>query len=275
MSVRLLFEIDGRRLTVELDDPTLAPPLSALFRGYRLPPEAGAGLAPDVTVTVHSMDAGFTVTDAGGHARACATFGELLAEVETACTEAFLGLAAPMIPLHASGAAVNGRAVLALGAPGAGKSTLAVSWHRAGFPVLGDDVILLDEDGVVHPFKRLFGIDADMLAALGVDPATTPFWEVGADEAWYDGGIGAGWAAPAPVGTIAVVRHRAGAGTTLEPLAPLELLNALVHSQLITVAERTRGFDRLARIAASVPAYRMTFESAPDAAATLAAQLLP
>ncbi|MGD2136180.1 MAG: hypothetical protein PVF27_08470 [Gemmatimonadales bacterium] len=271
MPAHLAYEVDGRRIAVTLDDPALARPLAALYPAYR-PSALGRDRSADLSLDVRSSKQGFLVTDMHGNVQTCTTFGEVLAAFESVCTEALLHLRADAIPLHASGAVVQGRAVLALGGPGAGKSSLAVSWHQAGIPVLGDDVVLLGEDGRCHPFKRLFGIDASLLAALGVDPTTTAFWEAGATEAWYDAGSGPGWADAALVGRIAVVRYQPGAGLAFEPIPPAELLNTLVHSQLITVTDRARGFDRLARIA-TVPAYRVTFGSAREAAEAMVSRL--
>jgi hypothetical protein len=48
--------------------------------------------------------------------------------------------------VHAAGVASGGRSVLFAGSTGSGKSTLAVALTRAGFDLLGDDMVFLQED---------------------------------------------------------------------------------------------------------------------------------
>jgi len=72
--------------------------------------------------------------------------------------------------LHASAVLLNdGRAIAFTGPTGRGKSTLAAAFHRAGFPVLTDDCLLLQpqDEGLIaipaYPSLRLW---PDSLAAL-------------------------------------------------------------------------------------------------------------
>lgn len=72
--------------------------------------------------------------------------------------------------LHASAVAVEGRAVLFLGASGRGKSTLSAAIARSGAELIGDDAIVFDTGGghprvrAIHPGLRLL---PDSLAAIG------------------------------------------------------------------------------------------------------------
>src|SRR5207302_11137414 len=47
--------------------------------------------------------------------------------------------------LHASAVAIDGRIVAILGMSGAGKSTSAAAFARAGYPVVADDMVVLAE----------------------------------------------------------------------------------------------------------------------------------
>jgi hypothetical protein len=69
--------------------------------------------------------------------------------------------------VHAGGVALGGRAVLFPGASGAGKSTIALACVRAGWELLGDDLVLLREndDGRlrVHAFPDEIDLTEDSL----------------------------------------------------------------------------------------------------------------
>jgi hypothetical protein len=56
--------------------------------------------------------------------------------------------------LHGSAVEVNGKALIFLGTPGAGKSTTAASFHQLGCRALADDMVVLDTsaEGEVHLF---------------------------------------------------------------------------------------------------------------------------
>ncbi|MBF0394217.1 MAG: serine kinase, partial [Alphaproteobacteria bacterium] len=56
-----------------------------------------------------------------------------------------------LLPLHASCVAIGGRAVAFSGVSGAGKSTLAAAFHRQGYPVLSDDVTVVDVEAPGGP----------------------------------------------------------------------------------------------------------------------------
>jgi len=59
-----------------------------------------------------------------------------------------------LVSLHAAALASCGRAILFVGASGAGKSSLATQGLLAGMGYLSDEFALLDVKGRVHPFPR-------------------------------------------------------------------------------------------------------------------------
>ncbi|GLR47038.1 hypothetical protein [Sphingomonas astaxanthinifaciens] len=75
-----------------------------------------------------------------------------------------------LMPLHANAVVVDGKAVAVAGTSGAGKSTLAGWFHRQGYKLIGDDVIVIrpDEDAAIAfpgvPRLRLWG---EALEGLG------------------------------------------------------------------------------------------------------------
>jgi hypothetical protein len=87
------------------------------------------------------------------------------------------------IPLHASGIAVNDRAIALLGAPGAGKSTTAAAFAGQGYRILAEDVVALQEkDGsfwVLPGYPRVNLWPSSVEALFGSPdalPVVTPAW---------------------------------------------------------------------------------------------------
>ncbi len=265
----LEYSVCGSTVELVLEAATLLEPLRVLFAPYETDSRRGAPHGTPA-VTVSGVDSGYLVRPAQGVVRTCGTLTEVLSVCEFALTQAFMEACDRMVPVHAGGAVVRGRAVLALGRAGAGKSSLAVSWHLAGHAALGDDVVMVDGDGSVHPFKRLYEVRASVLEELGVKVTGTPLWEPGSSEAWYDPGVGAGWGDPAPLGVVAVVRHDSKASLEISELSPLEALNALVHSQMTSVWDRAANVDALARAAEQATALDIVFGSAAEAAEAIA-----
>lgn len=86
--------------------------------------------------------------------------------------------------LHASAVRIGEKCLVILGPPGAGKSTTAAAFAKAGFPVLCDDVVaLLEQDGkfLVQPaYPRLRLWPASVEALYGEQnalPCLTPNWD--------------------------------------------------------------------------------------------------
>jgi len=80
--------------------------------------------------------------------------------------------------LHAAAVRIGGDAIVLLGKSGWGKSTLAASFEQMGFPLLGDDALVVSWDGdmpcvrTVYPSLRLYPDSIAALFAAGV-PTTT------------------------------------------------------------------------------------------------------
>jgi hypothetical protein len=75
--------------------------------------------------------------------------------------------------LHASAVAIDGRALAFLGAPGQGKSTLALALHARGHALLADDVTAVvfgASTPVVVPAYPQINVSPDALVAFSHDP---------------------------------------------------------------------------------------------------------
>lgn len=266
---QLEFAVCAGAVAVTVESVDLAEALERCFPDYVVT-NGSRATSPDHVLTVRVEADGFTATEPDGSTRSCATLTEILSVSEFAVARALLARCDGYVPLHASGAAVQGeRGVLALGKPGAGKSSLAICWHHAGHPGLGDDAVLVGTDARVHPFKRLYEVDAALLPEIGLRPADTPLWEVGSTEAWYDPAETVGWAGPTRIAVVAVVRYRPGAALTLEPLSRAATLNFLLHSRFGPTTPDVAA-DRLAELCRGADGYVVTFGAARAAAQAIA-----
>lgn len=253
-------------MALRVHDPTLAERLSRLFPVCDSPPTAPPADRGAV-VTVRRGPDGFVIEQAGTQQR-CRSWDELLPTVEFALSQALLERHAGYVRLHAAGISADGRGVLALGAGGAGKSTLALAWQCLGHAGYGDDIVLIDREGQAHAFRRLFKLDPTITAQLGVDPAATPFWTPDSDEVWYDPAAAAGWAEPAPVQGVAIVEYRPGAPLVIEPVPAVELLAALLPSRIPPL--QPWSFDCVAAVAEQSRGARVVYGDAMEAARALA-----
>ena len=265
---RLYFEVGGRTLSAEIGDPQLFELAGLLFPYYETPkPDAGFSASPDVCV--EKAPHGYLVAPCDESPVVCGTEMETLATLEFALTRAMIASLGEYIHLHASGAVVEGQAVLALGRSGAGKSSLAVSWLSRGYKTLGDDIVFLDAAARAKPFKRLFKVTPLALQVLDIDPATTLQWDPDWPEAWFDPDDGAGWAEEAPVAIVACVRYDPRASLSLTPMSTTEALNFVVHSIMDTGKRAGDCFDTLARLVEDSRAFSVVYPSAHEAAEVL------
>lgn len=261
--VVLRYRISDRVVTAQIDDASLLEPLEGFFPDYRAA-EAGAPGADPCRVRVSRSTEGFLVLGPRrGEAHHCSETAELLNAYEYSLSTAFLEAFADVAQLHASGAVVDGAAVLAVGPAGAGKTSIAFALLVAGHPTLGDDIVFISRERHALAFRRLFKVHAKTLVAAGVEPAGTPFWDPGEPEAWYDPRQLAGWAEPAGVGLLVLPRFRPGAALHIEDVERSQALNVLLHSLIEESGlSRRESFDILADLAEAAPAYRLTFGSA-------------
>jgi hypothetical protein len=184
-----------------------------------------------------------------------------------------------VLALHASVVAAHGRAAALAGPGGAGKSTAAAAFARAGHGVLADDVAALDESGggfravPAHPQLRLWPESAAALYGhADALPRLAPGWEKrGLDLA------GGGFrAAPLPLAAVYLLAPReAGAVPRVEAVAPaaalVELATQTFAGALLDAPLRRREFEALSRLVRAVPVRRLVAGEAPGALDALVA----
>lgn len=169
---------------------------------------------------------------------------------------------------HAGAVALGGRAVLLPAASNHGKSTLTTALVRDGFSYLTDEAAALDADNRVRPYPK----------AIALDPGSFPLFADLAPPASADGlarAIGCReWhvdpsrlgqvADTTPVAAVVCPHWRAGSATRLTALSPDEALHLLLGEAFDFAAGGQPVFDRLTRLIAEVPVYRLGYgELAP------------
>jgi len=260
---RLRHRACGSGITAEVGDPGLYHAVRRFF-------EAVDDEREDQHVSVSLMPRpdGYAVTQSGQPAVVCCSAWDAIAAYEFAIAGNLLRFC-DHVQIHCSGAVFDDRAVLALGPSGAGKSSLAMAWLAAGNPTLGDDVVHLAADGRAIPFKRMFKVSPEILRLVGVDPATTPFWNAECEDAWYDPNDGVGWADTTQVSLVALCRRRAGASLSVRPIDRAAGLNALMHSLMETGRRPEHSFDILTAVVEQAYVVEVTFGSALSAATAI------
>jgi hypothetical protein len=262
---------------------TPIPPVDSAETVWHSSPYLDASGAPLIVAARHAREghywlrysegAAFRVDQTGS--RVDAWWAEPLTEVDVATyllgpVLAFVLRLRGRVPLHASGVAVDGCAVLFAGAAGAGKSTTAAALAKRGHPLLSDDVVPVTADRGGRPlawpgYPRL-SLCADAADALFADGPEMPAFSVTYRKRYLDlDAAGLTFAAsPLPVGLVVVLTWQEGPGALgVRPLGPREGLMALLPhtygSYLIDGHMRAREFDLLGLMAASVPVWEVRF----------------
>jgi hypothetical protein len=166
--------------------------------------------------------------------------------------------------LHGSAVALDGRAVILVGASGAGKSTTAAALARRGWAMLTDDVAPLIEQGgsfLVQPGLPRLLLLPEALRSLGGGlngPAgLSPVWDKFALDP-----AAAGFAfcpQPLPLGAIYLLgdRQADAAAPTIEPVpgaaSLVQLASNVFGFSVLSPAMRAEDFAHLGRVLGQVP----------------------
>ena len=175
---------------------------------------------------------------------------------------AFIARLRGLVPLHASAIVIQKQAILFAGAAGAGKSTIAAAFAVLGFPVLSDDVVVIDEasdEVMAHPSRGRLSLWPDSAASL-LSRASLPVHSqvyakrrldlVEHGYRFHERAV--------PVGAICVLASRSASsqGPTIRALRPRAALMTLVSqtygNYLLDPSMRAREFDVLGRLVETV-----------------------
>lgn len=178
--------------------------------------------------------------------------------------------------LHASAVMIDGRAVVFAGGAGAGKSSTAAEFARAGYTVVADDVVPLeelDDRFRVHPAYPRLRLWSDTAAALFGDAEALPRITPGWDKRFLDLRAAAFGFQEGPVELASVYLLEEGESVAIQPMALRDALIALVGQtyacKLLDPTMRSDEFDVLARLVEHVPVRRLVRSSRFDDVAAL------
>jgi hypothetical protein len=178
-------------------------------------------------------------------------------------------------PLHATAVVVDGRAVAFVGSSGFGKSSVAARFLSAGYPIVTDDLLVLQPSGsavFAHPgpprIKLFPKVAARFLAGV---PAGTAM-NGGTEKLVLPIADALACRTPVPMAAIYVLAAPRDAcrvaSTRIEPLSTkdafVELLKATFNRRLVTPGRLAHQFDLLSRIAAAVPIRKLSYRRSFD-----------
>ncbi len=177
--------------------------------------------------------------------------------------------------LHSAALATDAGAILVMGASGAGKSTLAFRWLMSGRPLLGDDVVTIDEGGRVRDFRRRVKVHVDRVREAGLAPSDTVLWRPDYDECWVDPRLFGGWGGTMGVAALVKARFDPSRPPSLDAVPASEGLAWLLDGAMETGESPEGAFARLAAVAEKASSFRLVFDDAAEAVESLASLLQP
>lgn len=198
-AARVAFATPAGPVVVSVGVPAAEEVAASLFPDDRTAPPPGPPW-----LTLDSDGDGF-VLEAPGQSWRSPELAPLLVRLELALAEELVRRSG-LLGLHAGGVLLGDGACLFPGEGGTGKSSLVAALASRGCPVFGDDVVLLDPRGRVHPFRRLMKVEEPARTLLGLPAPRGPL-----GRAWPDATflrpreLGAGWAGPSPVRRVVML----------------------------------------------------------------------
>ncbi len=258
---RIAYAFRSVRIEAEIRATALAPAVRAIFPDYRVPPGEAP---PDLLLDAPGRGEG----GEGG------TAADAFAAFELVLAERFLQ-GAGALRLHAGAVSGPEGAVLVSGPGGSGKSTLTAGLALRGWPVFGDDVVLLDDTGEVAPFKRLLKVVDPAPSILGLPPPASPLRAVLPGVGLYHPAeLGSTWADPAPVTAVVFPRRaRVPVEASLVPVSGARAIQALLYQTLLVPAPGSREFELLAGALEGARFFELPFSRSPEALTVLEAEL--
>jgi hypothetical protein len=204
----------------------------------------------------------FTISSSGSEIHGVSLLGASLSDLFTYLTGPILGFAFRLrgiAVLHSSAVTMNGKAVLFLGHPTAGKSTTTAALVLGGARLISDNLVPLFEEGETllarpgYPRIRLWPDSSELLfGSAEALPPITPGWEkrfFDARELFETDSR--------PIGAVYVLRWSEEAAVILQPVTGAEALKMLIANsypeQFQQPAMRAAELSVFSRLASSVP----------------------
>lgn len=231
--------------------------------------------APAVRLAVEQTASGIDVRCAN-RSIVVQTPDEVMPAIKAQLTETVLQLAPYELALHAAALEQRGRAVLIVGPPGAGKTTLCLALVAAGMKFAGDDIVLLRAGGLAQgvPFPAAVKSGAwkfERCFARTLDKAPIYRRSDGQDVKYLRPRVVASGSYPIRV-VILLDRQDDAAQPSLNPLHSVDALRAIMAgaftpSQTLDGA----GFSSLVDGLSGADCYTLSYGDPKQAAAAISA----
>jgi hypothetical protein len=256
----LFVEFDGQQLEIRCEPPEI---LAFFLRTYRpmLVPEA---TNPIRRLEVRRIRSGYSVLGARKLDFSRDEIVPLYKHLKDEVLVQFIGARPDLLWLHAGAVERRGLALLLPAPSGSGKSTLVKSLCQSDWRLMSDDIaaVRMDFDQVLpfpkapmmrtHPGRE---VPADVVARISREEVPLALDDIRRQSA--------------EIGAIVFPIFRNGAKAELLRYPPAEGAFELARNCMNLLDRKNAAFNRLAELAKVVPAYRLTFGNAPDAAGLL------
>lgn len=179
------------------------------------------------------------------------------------------------VMMHAAVLEKHDRAIILPAPSGSGKSTLCAALLGHGWRLLSDEIMLLrPEDGMLVPVPRPVSLKnasigvirafrSDAVLSRPVDDTLKgTIAHVKAPSASVERA-----AEPARPGAIVFPRYQAGAATSLTPMPRARAFMQLADNSFNYYVTGARGFNAVAQLIETTPAYHFEYSSLPEAMA--------
>lgn len=253
----------GTTWTVRTDDPELAALLRELFDSVRSPRTDDPPMACFSVLTPSPDGPGVVIRDTAWVAYEGSSAGAVLSGLVWCINRLVIEEVSGHLLLHTTAAAVDGEALLMVGRPNSGKTTLLTGLLERGYDYMTDEVVSLDDDLNVTGFPKPLTIDRGAWQLLGhLDPRCGATRDRFHAQQWHV--ATPRLAKVAPRGRIAAVvfpRYSAGATTSIRALRPAQVVANLVPN-VFAPEQAVLPLDRVMHIvalAAAVPTYAMDY----------------
>lgn len=265
----LTLDLGGARLLLLLDEAVRREVTDAL--GHLAAP---AG--PVHGVMTARVDGGAVVLAASGRDPTRCGRGDYLPLLKGELLDAALAFADYELALHTAALVKGGRLMLLCGAPGAGKTVLAMALVASGWTLAADDVVLVDGGGAR-------GLAFPFAAKAPAWPLVARFWPEagGAAHVRPDGQV-VRYFPPAaietgrlPLGAVVLLDRQDGARARWSGIDPTEALAALIGEATARDERLSRaGFEALVGALGEARCGRLAYDG-PQEAALLLGGLMP
>lgn len=262
----LTLDVAGVGVAVRVS-PDLASEVEGVFGYLR-----AAAPAADARISAETVPAGVRLSGQDGSTTTCMRV-EFLPLLKTQLLESALRSADYEAAFHAAALVRDERAVLLVGSPGAGKTTLTVALMQLGFGVAADDVVLLHGDGTVS------GVPLPLTVKASAWPLLAKHWpDLLAEESHRrpDGQM-VRYVEPRPIArerlpiaSVMILERHSNARTRLQRIGATDGLTALV-AEATNRDERlsARGFASIVDGLRAARCYRLLYSDVLEAAAAI------